>query len=212
MNLNLEFQGQGWEYDNLFPPGNNINLKQQNPNQGASSSTHKAHGELDKGESQQVPPKGPDKGAFVDPDSVIINNSQLEVWFTQLQEQVVSELCDGPRPSMEVLKQWISINWENRNVFPQHIQYLPNNFYLFFFEDANSALQVITEGQWMIKNTPISFFKWFKGFNPKREKPTKIPVWVDFPDLPVEYYLWLSKIGSVVDKVLGQKARGGVEF
>ncbi|MCO5607678.1 hypothetical protein L7F22_061876 [Adiantum nelumboides] len=205
MNLNLDFQGQGWEFDNLYPHGNI-----QKTHQGESSPTDKTHGDNDKEEAQHIPPKGPEVGAFTDPDSVIINNSELEAWFSQLQERVVIGLCHGPRPSMESLKQWISINWENRNVFPQQIQYLPNNFYLFFFEGANSALQVITEGQWLIKNTPISFFKWFKGFNPKGEKPTKLPVWVDFPDLPVEFYPWLSKIGSMVGKVLGQKARGGL--
>ncbi|KAH7424017.1 hypothetical protein KP509_12G085700 [Ceratopteris richardii] len=40
----------------------------------------------------------------------------------------------------------------------------------FFFEDANSALQVLTEGQWLIRNSPISLFKWHIGFNPKGPK------------------------------------------
>ncbi|MCO5609140.1 hypothetical protein L7F22_063362 [Adiantum nelumboides] len=131
----------------------------------------------------------PDHEDGTDTKSVTINDGELESWFSQLRERVGIGMCHGPRPSMDVLKQWISSNWENRNVFPQHIQYLPNNFYMFFFEEANSALQVITEGQWLIKNTPISFFKWFKGFNRKGEKPTKISVWVDFPDLSVKFYL-----------------------
>ncbi|MCO5559112.1 hypothetical protein L7F22_012704 [Adiantum nelumboides] len=151
-----------------------------------------------------------DKDDDTEMESVTINDNELEAWFSQLRERVVIGLCHGPRPSMEVLKQWIAVNWENRNVFPQHIQNLPNNFYVFFYEDANSALQVITEGQWLIRNTLVSFFKSFKGFNPKGEKPTKIPVWVDFPYLPVEFYPWLNKIGNVVGKVLGQKARGGI--
>ncbi|MCO5572207.1 hypothetical protein L7F22_025959 [Adiantum nelumboides] len=203
MNLHLEYQEQGWDYDTLFPPSNIQNL-----HQGASSPTDNARGEQEAEKIQHLPPKAHEMGTDADLDSVIINNRELEAWYSQLQERVVIGLCHGPRPSMEVLKQWISVNWENRNVFPQQIQYLPNNFYLFSFEDTNSALQVITGGQWLIKNTPISFFKWFKGFNPKREKPTKIPVWVDFPDLLVEYYPWLSKIGGAVGKVLGQKARG----
>ncbi|MCO5595985.1 hypothetical protein L7F22_050037 [Adiantum nelumboides] len=140
-------------------------------------------------------------------DGISIREEDLTAWHNQLNDRVVLGLCHGPRPSMEVLKQWISFNWENRNVFPQHIQYLPNNYYLFFFEDANSALQVITEGQWLIKNTPISFFKWHKGFNPRGDKPTRVPVWVDFPDLPVEFYSWLGKLGNSVGKVLGQKSR-----
>ncbi|MCO5609137.1 hypothetical protein L7F22_063359 [Adiantum nelumboides] len=143
-------------------------------------------------------------------EGIDTREEDLIAWHNQLNERVVLGLCYGPRPSMEVLKQWIAFNWENENVFPQHIQYLPNNYYLFFFEDASSALQVITKGQWLIKNTPISFFKWHKGFNLRGEKPTKVPIWVDFPNLPVEFYPWLGKLGNSVGKVLGQKSRGGI--
>ncbi|MCO5564995.1 hypothetical protein L7F22_018665 [Adiantum nelumboides] len=143
-------------------------------------------------------------------EGIAITEEDLTAWHNQLNERVVLGLSHGPRPSMEVLKQLIAFNWENRNVFPQHIQYLPNNYYLFFFEDANSALQVITEGQCLIKNTPISFFKWHKGFNPRGAKPTRVPVWVDFLDLPVEFYPWLGKLGNSLGKVFGQKFRGGI--
>ncbi|MCO5580828.1 hypothetical protein L7F22_034701 [Adiantum nelumboides] len=140
-------------------------------------------------------------------EGIVIREEDLTAWHNQLNERVVLGLCHGPRPSMEVLKQWIAFNWENRNVFPQHIQYLPNNYYLFFFEDANSALQDITEGQWLIKNTPNSFFKWHKGFNPRGEKPTRVPVWVDFPDLPMEFYPWLGKLDNSVVKIAKQEAK-----
>ncbi|MCO5573108.1 hypothetical protein L7F22_026873 [Adiantum nelumboides] len=41
------------------------------------------------------------------------------------------------------------------------------------------------------------------------DKPSKTPVWIDFPDLPVEFYPWLKQLGSQIGVVLGQKARGG---
>ncbi|MCO5606949.1 hypothetical protein L7F22_064746 [Adiantum nelumboides] len=63
--------------------------------------------------------------------------------------------------------------------------------------------------QWLIRNTPISVFKWYEGFNPRGDKPTKVPVWVDFPNLPVDFYPWLKDIGSYLGTVLGQKSRGG---
>ncbi|MCO5572752.1 hypothetical protein L7F22_026511 [Adiantum nelumboides] len=61
------------------------------------------------------------------------------------------------------------------------------------------------QGQWYIKNTPLSMFKWFEGFNPRSNKPSKVPTWVDFPDLPVEFYPWLEKLGATLGEVLGQK-------
>lgn len=67
------------------------------------------------------------------------------------------------------------------------------------------------QGQWwLIRFTPISVFNWFPGFNPKGPKPTKSPVWVDFPNLPIELYPWLKSIGIYVGKVLGQRPRGNI--
>ncbi|MCO5551255.1 hypothetical protein L7F22_004754 [Adiantum nelumboides] len=194
------FKSHGFEWGDNTPDKNPNIYDQQDHSQGFPSSNNGLHDDVTKGIPHNYDHQNTDQLDNKDPESVTINDVELEAWFSQLRERVVIGLSHGPRPSMDVLKHWIFINWENKNIFPQHIQYLPNNFYLFFFEDANSALQVITEGQWLIKSTPISFFKWFKGFNPKGEKPTKIPVCVDFPDLPVEFFPWLSSIGNVVGK------------
>ncbi|MCO5600238.1 hypothetical protein L7F22_054348 [Adiantum nelumboides] len=140
---------------------------------------------------------------------VVIDTAALRNWYTQLQERVVIELCHGVRPSAEALKHWISMHWGSKNIKPSHVQYLPNNYYLLFFYNPAEALQVIGYGQWLIRNTPISVFKWYEGFNPRGDKPTKVPVWVDFPNLLVDFYPWLKDLGSYLGTVLGQKSRGG---
>ncbi|MCO5571157.1 hypothetical protein L7F22_024891 [Adiantum nelumboides] len=142
--------------------------------------------------------------------SVVIPVSDLENWYSQLQDRVIIGLCHGVRPSLEALRGWISPTWENRNIRISHVQYLPNGYYLFFCVDSNSALQIVSQGQWLIRNTPISVFNWYMGFNPKGPKPTKAPVWVDFADLPIELYLWLKPIGNSLGRVLGQRSRGGI--
>ncbi|MCO5601978.1 hypothetical protein L7F22_056105 [Adiantum nelumboides] len=176
----------------LPKPGQEIPINGANPNEATDS----------------LNPASPNKQAT---EGIILREEDLSAWHNQLNERVVLGICHGQHPSMDVLKQWIAVNRENKNVFPQHIQYLPSNYYLFFFEDAYSALQVIIEGQWLIKNTPISFFKWHKGFNPREEKPTKIPVWVDFSDLPVKFYPWLGKLGNSIGKVLKSTARQSID-
>ncbi|MCO5557158.1 hypothetical protein L7F22_010717 [Adiantum nelumboides] len=55
----------------------------------------------------------------------------------------------------------------------------------------------------------MALFNWYPGFNPRGPKPTKVPVWVEFPDLPMDYYPWLKQIGSCLGIGLGQRARGG---
>ncbi|MCO5602841.1 hypothetical protein L7F22_056980 [Adiantum nelumboides] len=119
-------------------------------------------------------------------------------------------LCHGARPSMEALRTWMSQNWSIRNINVTHVQYLPNGYYLFFCADPNSALQIVIQGQWLMRNTPTSVFNWYIGFNPRGLKPSKALVWVDFINLPVELYPWLKLIGSFVGRVLGQSSRGGI--
>ncbi|MCO5590807.1 hypothetical protein L7F22_044782 [Adiantum nelumboides] len=142
------------------------------------------------------------------PEAVIIPFSELDSWYMQLQDRVIIGLCHGASSSMEALRTWMSQNWSIRNINVTHVQYLPNGYYLFFCADPNSALQIVSQGQWLMRKTPISVFNWYIGFNPKGPKPSKAPVWVDFIDLPVELYPWLKLIGSVVGRVLGQRSRG----
>ncbi|MCO5569042.1 hypothetical protein L7F22_022748 [Adiantum nelumboides] len=141
---------------------------------------------------------------------LVIQIEALDDWYKQLQERVVIGLCHGIRPSVEGLKTWMAQTWKNRNILIEQVQYLPNGYYLLFFRDSNSALQVASQGQWLIKSTPMSVFKWFPGFNPRGPKPTCVPVWIDFPDLPVEFLPWLSDLARLVGKVMGQKNRGDI--
>ncbi|MCO5577382.1 hypothetical protein L7F22_031214 [Adiantum nelumboides] len=142
--------------------------------------------------------------------SVVIPAKELENMHTQLQDRVVIGLCHGVRPSLESLRVWISQNWESKNIRITHVQYLPNGYYLFFCTDAHLALQIVSQGQWLIRSTPTSVFNWFIGFNPKDPKPTKANVWVDFIDFPIELYPWLKPIGNSLGRVLGQRSRGGI--
>ncbi|MCO5566295.1 hypothetical protein L7F22_019971 [Adiantum nelumboides] len=139
-------------------------------------------------------------------DGVIIHVNELEYWYSQLEQRMVIGLCHGIRPSLESLKSWVGQQWTNKNLRVEQIQYLPNNYYMFLFEDPTSALQVVGLGQWIIRNTPLTVFNWYLGFKSRGPKPTKIPTWVD---LPIELYPWLKSIGTWVGRVLGQRTRGG---
>lgn len=176
-----------------------------------------AHSEFSRGETSGVKHPHQDKHDSLgtsdcpaEEGTLIIPASELENWQSQLQDRVIIGLCHGARPSLEALRSWIDQTWTNRNIKVNQVQYLPNGYYLFFCSDSNSALQIVGQGQWLVRFTPISVFKWFPGFNPKGPKPTKAPVWVDFLDLPIELYPWLKSIGGCVGKVLGQRPRGGI--
>lgn len=88
------------------------------------------------------------------------------------------------------------MNWETRNIRIPYVQYLPNNFYMFFFEQEAHAQMVISHGTWLVRNTPFVFTRWTKQFDPKIKKPTTIPVWVDLVDLTLVFYPWVKDIGK----------------
>ncbi|MCO5577280.1 hypothetical protein L7F22_031107 [Adiantum nelumboides] len=137
-----------------------------------------------------------DVNTEANPECVTIPTIELEYWYKQLQQRMVIGLCHGIRPSLELLISWVGQQWSNKNFRVEQVQYLPNNYYMFLFEDPGSALQVVGHGQWLIRNTPLTVFSWYPGFIPRGPKPTRIPTWVDFPDLPIELYPWLKSIGT----------------
>ncbi|MCO5574922.1 hypothetical protein L7F22_028717 [Adiantum nelumboides] len=149
-----------------------------------------------------------DVNTEADPECVTIPATKLEEYsYKQLQQRMVIGLYHGIRPSLESLKSWVGQQWSNKNFKVEQV--LPNNYYMFLFEDPGSALQVVGHGQWLIRNTPLTVFSWYPDFNPRGRKPTRIPTWVDFTDLPIELYPWLKSTGTWVGRVLGQRSRGG---
>ncbi|MCO5596515.1 hypothetical protein L7F22_050578 [Adiantum nelumboides] len=138
-------------------------------------------------------------------NKIVCNDLRLNSWCLNLEAKTLIAACHGPRPPTDTLKHWMRQNWEPKNIKTPYIQYLPNNYYLFFFYKAEHAFQVLSSGTWLVRNTPLIFTKWYKGFDPRKKKPTTTPVWVDLPDLPLDFYPWIKEIGNSVGKVLGQR-------
>ncbi|MCO5596517.1 hypothetical protein L7F22_050580 [Adiantum nelumboides] len=138
-------------------------------------------------------------------NKIVCNDLRLNSWCLNLEAKTLIAACHGPRPPADTLKHWMRQNWEPKNIKTPYIQYLPNNYYLFFFYKAEHAFQVLSSGTWLVRNTPLIFTKWYKGFDPRKKKPTTTPVWVDLPDLPLDFYPWIKEIGNSVGKVLGQR-------
>ncbi|MCO5579803.1 hypothetical protein L7F22_033665 [Adiantum nelumboides] len=202
-NMNSRFNPEGeCVYENLaYDAGQNGELK------GASQGAYSPHKDnLKDIEHNQSVTYEED----ADGPSIVVLVAELENRYNQLQDRVIIGLCHGVRSSLEALRVRISQTWENKNIRISYVQYLPNGYYLFFCADANSALQIVSQGQWLIRNTPIFVFNWYIGFNPKGPKPTKAPVWIDFVDLPIKLYPWLKPIGNCVGRVLGQRSRGDI--
>ncbi|CAN0858734.1 hypothetical protein LINGRAHAP2_LOCUS7429 [Linum grandiflorum] len=71
-----------------------------------------------------------------------------------------------------------------------HIQIsdLKNGCYLVRFRRQEDYDWAIKGGPWMLGDTYLTVHRWFKVFDPWTTKVTTTMVWVELPDLPIEFY------------------------
>ena len=136
---------------------------------------------------------------------IVCNMQELDVWQERLEARAVIGSCFGPRPPAEHLKAWMSVNWGAKGIKIPHVQYMSNGYFVFMFEDPEHSQFVLSKGTWLFKNYPLLLQPWTRYFNPRGPRSTVMPVWVDFPDLPLQFYPWLKEIGSQLGVVKGHK-------
>ncbi|MCO5612792.1 hypothetical protein L7F22_067062 [Adiantum nelumboides] len=125
----------------------------------------------------------------------------------QLKDRALIGLLAGPRPPVETLRNWIRSQWGPLEAEVETIQALPKGHYLFVFKNADMAFSVFSHGQWVIRSSPLSLFRWNKDFNPERSALVNYSVWVEFPNLLMHYHSHLAEIGSSLRKVLGGRQK-----
>ncbi|MCO5569529.1 hypothetical protein L7F22_023243 [Adiantum nelumboides] len=125
----------------------------------------------------------------------------------ELEDRALIGLLAGPRPPVETLRNWIRSQWGPLEAEVETIQALPKGHYLFMFKNADMAFSVLSHGQWVIRSSPLSLFRWNKDVNAERSALVNYPVWVEFPNLPMHYHSHLAEIGSSLGKVLGGRQK-----
>ena len=88
----------------------------------------------------------PTPKAQVNRGRIYCNLDVLHSWQVKLESKAVVGSCYGPRPPVEQLRAWMNINWGNKGIKVPHVQYLPNGYFLFMFEEAAQAQFVISHG------------------------------------------------------------------
>lgn len=78
--------------------------------------------------------------------------------------------------------------------------------YILFFNDAKHTAEVLNHGKWLIKSMPLVIHRWTKSFDHKNKKLATIPVWVDLPQMPLAFYLWIKNLGSKIGRIICQKS------
>ncbi|CAN1238584.1 hypothetical protein LINGRAPRIM_LOCUS2138 [Linum grandiflorum] len=77
---------------------------------------------------------------------------------------------------------------------------LSNSCYLVRFREKTDYEIAITGGPWMLGDTYLTVHRWHKGFNPWTAEVNKTLVWVQLPDLPVEFY-HLSTVKKIARRI-----------
>ncbi|KAL7184707.1 hypothetical protein ACSBR2_026785 [Camellia fascicularis] len=92
--------------------------------------------------------------------------------------------------------------WKNKGL--KEIQSNGQGFWFFIFEDPGCCNSVLEGGPWYIGGFNLILKKWKRMMKLTKEKVTKVPVWVKFFNVPLEY--WdsdgLSRIASAVGQPL----------
>ncbi|CAN0905673.1 hypothetical protein LINGRAHAP2_LOCUS23805 [Linum grandiflorum] len=93
---------------------------------------------------------------------------------------------------------------------------LKNGCYLVRFRCQEDYEWAINGGPWLLGDTYLTVHRWFKGFDPWRTTIKTTMVWVELPDLPIEFYnpIAVMRIASRIGKPVGvdratkERARG----
>ncbi|CAN0898928.1 hypothetical protein LINGRAHAP2_LOCUS19984 [Linum grandiflorum] len=92
---------------------------------------------------------------------------------------------------------------------------LHNGCYLVRFRERDDYENAVSGGPWMLGDTYLTVHRWFRGFNPWTTEIKTSLVWVQLPDLPIEFHNPVavmriaSRIGKPVrvDRATAKRAR-----
>ncbi|WOL07608.1 hypothetical protein Cni_G16352 [Canna indica] len=132
-------------------------------------------------------------------DFVKFNENELkelrQPWFCSL----ISRFLHRSPPHFQI-RDWAMSIWSMYNI--SNVIDLENGFFLFRFPSEVDAIKVLTNDPWAFRGDLINFRPWKPDFKALTEEISYALVWIQFPDLPMEYWQnsSLFKIASTVGK------------
>lgn len=106
----------------------------------------------------------------------------------------------GMRVSLAFLDNWIRKTWNPEGDFD--ILMAANNFFMVDFSCASDRNRAFEGGPYFYNQVGLFIKPWHAGFNSAKELPSRVPVWVRLPRLPLE--CWRSDILQSIALLLGR--------
>ncbi|GJU72077.1 hypothetical protein Tco_1263482 [Tanacetum coccineum] len=106
----------------------------------------------------------------------------------------------GKSVAFTLVKNYVTNTWGKFGF--QKVMKVDDGFFFFKFASINDVEQVLEQGPWLIRNTPLILQKWKPNISLTKDKVTKVPVWVKMHRVPTVAYSedGLSLIGSQIGK------------
>ncbi|KAG5609952.1 hypothetical protein H5410_021233 [Solanum commersonii] len=139
-----------------------------------------------------IPPQMMDGKHVVQLDKDEVN-LEIHKWNSALIAYFIGDV-----PGYNALTRYINQFWTIA-VKPK-VFYHEDGYYVIRFASIDDMNQILYSGPYTINNRPIILKPWTVNFDFNKEFPTKIPLWLKFPKLPMS--CWgkgsLSRIASVI--------------
>lgn len=105
----------------------------------------------------------------------------------------------GAEHTLGYMEQFVAKAWSHLALPVLH-QY-DNTFFLARFDSAEACARVFNAGPFFIKSQPVVLKEWSPNFEFKQELLTKLPIWIQLPNLPLQ--LWGKKSVSKIASMAG---------
>lgn len=106
----------------------------------------------------------------------------------------------GMRVSLTFLDNWIRKTWNPKGDF--YILMAANNFFMVDFSCVSNRNKAFEGGLYFYNQVGFFIKPWHASFNSVEELPSRVPVWVRLPWLPLE--CWRSDILQSIALLLGR--------
>ncbi|GJS57523.1 histone deacetylase 14 [Tanacetum coccineum] len=108
----------------------------------------------------------------------------------------------GKSLAFQIVQNYVNNTWAKFGL--SKLMKMDNGVFLFKFEMKSDMDQVIEQGSWLIRNTPLILSKWAPNVSLKPGEVTKVPIWVKLYNVPVVAYSedGLSLIATQVGKLI----------
>ncbi|TMW81455.1 hypothetical protein EJD97_009514 [Solanum chilense] len=138
------------------------------------------------------------------PPQVVNGQTMVQLEKTEVQEEEQKWKCAliayvvGECPGYNTMKRYIMMNWSS--VSRPEVYLHEDGYYLIKFQTISDMNEILFSGPYTVNNRPIILKQWCPDFDLGNEFLTEIPLWVNFPKLPLN--CWgvgsLSRIASAI--------------